>query len=572
MLESGATAFLNSESASLTLAGSAIARSAPAFGDTTSVVDGGAGIDTVHYRAGLANYDVSYNADGAVTVTSRTTSEGPDTLRNVEFIQFSDEKVSATALTVGLTVTPEQGATYSLFRFYNTGTASGKVSMTFRDAATGRLVGQWSSAAVAPHSVLQQDLRFIEPTFGDGPRPTSYAVSISATMKGNFQHVYWRPNDGTLANLTTCSSGVATDSMRLNNVHTSLVTSGYPSLVSVSNTGATPQRAALAIFDARDGARLGTYTTDPIPAGAQVQLAVPTIEMAAGLTPEKTELYHYNIEIEGAFSGYLQHIVINQKSGALTDMTPSCDFLGAAAATTTNLRIDSVKSSAHPSLRSLLRFHNTGSTAGKVTVTARDSRTGATLGAWLSDSIPPNAENQVELRIMEQSFAPGQKPDGYSISVQSQIAGYLQHVSWQPSEGTLTNITTCASGATVPYTSLSAVHTSIIGPGYPSTIILTNTGDAPSAATLDVYDARDGAKIGTYVTEAVAAHGQLKLMAPQIEAGMNFTPTGWLTHYVVNARPGFTGFLQHVVNNESVGMVTDMTTACVLTKTQPAAP
>ncbi len=565
-VDAGATAFLNSEGAGITLSGAAVAVAAPVFGDTRASIDGGAGTDTVHYRANLSNYTLTENADGSLTVSSRSTSEGPDTLRNVEFLQFTDQKIAAKTLVAGITVTPEQGATYSLFRFENTGTSSGAVTMVFRDGATGQQVGQWTSPSIAPNSVLQQDLRFIELAFA--ARPATYAISIAPAMTGNFQHVYWRPNDGTLANLTTCSAGVTANRTTLNSVHTSLVTSGYPSLVSVSNTGSATQRATLAIFDARDGTRLGAYTTAPIPAGAQIQLSVPTIEVAASLKPERTELYHYNIKVEGAFEGYLQHIVINQKSGALTDMTPSCDLSGISVAAATTLRVDSVKSSTHPSLRSLLRFHNTGANAGTVTVTARDAATGATLGSWTSDSIPPNAENQVELRVMEQSFAPAQKPDGYSVSVTSGISGYLQHVSWQPSEGTLTNITTCAGGVTVPGLSLSAVHTSIIGPGYPSTMILTNTGDVPTRATLDVYDARDGTKVGTFVTPEIPAKAQLRQKIPEMEAAMGFTPTGWLSHYVVNARPGFTGFLQHVVNNESVGMVTDMTTACVLAKAQ----
>ena len=54
-------------------------------------IDGGAGIDTAVYSGVRANYTISWIA-GGVTVTS--TTDGLDTIKNVEFVEFSDQTVT----------------------------------------------------------------------------------------------------------------------------------------------------------------------------------------------------------------------------------------------------------------------------------------------------------------------------------------------------------------------------------------------------------------------------------------------------------------------------------------------
>jgi hypothetical protein len=48
-----------------------------------------------------------------------------------------------------------------------------------------------------------------------------------------------------------------------------------------------------------------------------------TIEDAIGLTPG-AGMYHYNIKLDTAFTGTLQHLVNNKAAGLITDMTTAC--------------------------------------------------------------------------------------------------------------------------------------------------------------------------------------------------------------------------------------------------------
>jgi len=50
----------------------------------------------------------------------------------------------------------------------------------------------------------------------------------------------------------------------------------------------------------------------------------------------------------------------------------------------------------------------------------------------------------------------------------------------------------------------------------------------------------------------------------QAKAGIKLTPSAGMFHYVINRVGPFTGFLQHLVTNNQVGVVTDMTTACTM--------
>jgi endo-alpha-1,4-polygalactosaminidase (GH114 family) len=61
--------------------------------NTSDHIDGGGGVNTVIYRGSYGNYSVVRQADGSYVVTSGTTAEGPDTLRNVQKLVFADRQV-----------------------------------------------------------------------------------------------------------------------------------------------------------------------------------------------------------------------------------------------------------------------------------------------------------------------------------------------------------------------------------------------------------------------------------------------------------------------------------------------
>lgn len=169
---------------------------------------------------------------------------------------------------------------------------------------------------------------------------------MQANISGTFQHVLYRPGEGTLTNLSTCSAGITADPTTLSAVHSSRLSSGYASAVVITNTGTTAASPTLGIYDARDGSKVGVASFVSIAAGGQLNLSVQAIESAANLTPTGG-LLHYVIKLESGYSGYLQHLLTNIQQRVVTDMTTACALDGAnISSAQANLRGTAVFSSA----------------------------------------------------------------------------------------------------------------------------------------------------------------------------------------------------------------------------------
>ena len=395
-------------------------------------------------------------------------------------------------------------------------------------------------------------------------KPGNYSIAVHATVSGYFQHVLWRPVDGTLTNLSTCDAGVTANPTSLINVHSSILDFGYPSTVVVNNTGSATASATLAIYDAVTGNGLNTYVTDPIPPGGQVRIPIATIEQAAKISPGTT-IYHYNIKIQGAFTGFLQHLVTNKQAGVITDMTTVCSFGTVSTTPSATPRVPSVFSTTQGTIQSFIRLYNTGTAAGTAKLNLLSDTSGTSLAQWTSPSIQAGASRQFSIDEIEKGTGTTfTKPSTYTISIQPSMSGYVQHVLYRPADGTLTDASTCDAGVTANATQLINVHTSLLDFGYPSTVVVANTGTTATTVTLGVYDSTNGTKLGTYPTASIPANGQLNLPIATIEQGAKVSPGTTIYHYNIKAESAFTGFLQHLVTNKQAGVITDMTTVCRL--------
>lgn len=476
---------------------------------------------------------------------------------------------AAETLRVGAIFSTTQAASQSFLRFHNTSAGGGTVTVNLRDSATGEFLAKWVSPAFQAGSQQQYSINDIER--GAMPalaaKPSYYTISLEASpgLTGYFQHVLWRPADGTLTNLSTCDAGVTSVTTQLSGVHSSLLSANYPSSVAINNAGTAAAAATLGIYDARNGARLGAYPTGIIPAGGQVIVSVAAMEAAAGITPNASQ-YHYVVKTEGAFTGFLQHLVDNRQVGVITDMTTVCALSGAASAVpSVSARAGAIFSTTQSASQSFLRLHNTGTGASTATVTLRNYLTGQTLGQWTSPSIPAGSQQQYFIGTIENAVTPGlAKPAYYAATIDSRFNGTFQHVLWRPSDGTLTNLSTCDAGIKSDTAAVSGVHSSLLAGNYPSSVAVNNTGAAATTVRLAVHDATTGAKLGTATTASIPANGQLIVPVTALEAGAGFTPTAAQYHYVIRAEGVFTGFLQHLVDNRLRGVITDMTTICAL--------
>ena len=236
----------------------------------------------------------------------------------------------------------------------------------------------------------------------------------------------------------------------------------------------------------------------------------------------------------------------------------------AAAGSVTGLRVASIFGSTQPSMESYLRFYNASNSSGTVDVTLADYATGAVLATWTSPSLPSHSSKQFSIDEVEKNAnASFTKSLVYSISVRPSFTGSFQNILWRKVDATLSNLSTCETPAT-DQTTLMNVHSSLLS-GYPSAVIIHNTSTTNISLSLAIYHQITGQRLGTYSTGQIPANGQLILSVPTIEAGAGISPSSSSAyHYNIKSNTTFTGYLQHLLNNQAAGVTTDMTEACAL--------
>lgn len=236
----------------------------------------------------------------------------------------------------------------------------------------------------------------------------------------------------------------------------------------------------------------------------------------------------------------------------------------AAAGSLGGLRVASIFGSTQANLVSYLRFYNAGSTSGTVDVTLADYTTGNALATWTSPGLPGHSSKQFAIADIESGAnTTFNKSLVYSISVRPTFSGSFQNILWRKVDATITNLSTCNVPST-DQTTLMNVHTSLLA-GYPSVVVIHNTGANSVSLTLGIYHQQTGQRLGTYPTGQIPANGQQLLTIQTIEAGAGITPAAsGAYHYNIKSDTAFTGYLQHLLNNQAAGMTTDMTEACAM--------
>jgi hypothetical protein len=208
-----------------------------------------------------------------------------------------------------------------------------------------------------------------------------------------------------------------------------------------------------------------------------------------------------------------------------------------------------------------------------VTVKLYGNNSDQSIGYWISPVIPAGGMAEYSIATIEaglkltapDAFVPPSlvKQDYWGLSVQTDIDGFFQHVLSAP-DGALTNLSTCLDAVTTGDRTLMGVHSSIMDASQPSLIVVTNSGSAEMRAAISFYDARSGGGLNHYITDPIPAGGLVTLNVSTMEAAMNHTPDAGMKYYVLKLEQPFTGFLQHLVNNRSQGVVVDMTAACMM--------
>lgn len=473
-------------------------------------------------------------------------------------------------------------------------TANTTVSATFIRASTFTLTTRTAGTGTGALSV--------SPVATAGVYTSGTAVTITASPSPGSTFAGWS-GGGCTGTATTCTvtmSANQTVTATFNSIVTYSLAVSYagsgtgtvtasPSATSYAPGTAVTLTAAAAsgsVFAGWDGACTGTAATCTVTLSANKAVtatfnAINSYTLTTGTTGTGTG----SITASPTGPSYADGTVVTLAatadagsifsgwSGACSGTAATCQVTmsanktvsGAFSRTTTGiLRQAGVFSTASSAYQSFLRFYNAGGTAGTVTVTLSDYATGVALGQWTSPSITPGTAQQYAISTLEGVLpANSTKPSFYSVTMQAQFNGTFQHVLWKPGDGTLTNLSTCDSGITAVATRAANVHSSVLGGlGYVSSIVAYNTSTVAAPVVLNIADAATGASLGTYTSATIPGNGQVVLAVSALEAAAGITPTSAMAHYIVTVQNQFMGYIQHLLNNTKVGVITDMSTVC----------
>jgi subtilisin family serine protease len=248
------------------------------------------------------------------------------------------------------------------------------------------------------------------------------------------------------------------------------------------------------------------------------------------------------------------------------DINKSLDLLGAAGGVF-GVAVPGVFGSRNPGGQSYLRFFNVDSLARTVTVQIFDDIAGTQVATW-SREIRGFASPQVNMATIEAQATPRITPtvnssQFYTLYVDAPFVGYAQHVLYSPQTSLLSNVSGCDNGLADSGRYINNVHTTLI-PGFPSFVLIHNTGSVDARPSFDVQDSRDGTSLGTFTTAtAIRPRSSALIQASDVLQTLGRTPDNTQFHInlILNTTT-FTGFAQHWVQNTALGTVTSMGGKC----------
>lgn len=248
------------------------------------------------------------------------------------------------------------------------------------------------------------------------------------------------------------------------------------------------------------------------------------------------------------------------------DINAALDKLGLGGVS--GIVVPGVFGSLNSSAQSYVRFFDTDQSGGTITVQIYDDVTGAKVGTW-TKTVPGLGSLQFPMQTIESESSPRITPIAssaqfYSLFVDATFNGFVQHVLWDPTARSLTNISGCSNGLADNGREIGNVHTSLIQ-GYTSYLLVHNASDTAAKPTFAVKDSRNGLFLGNFSTTAdVKPHSSALVKVSNILETLGRTPEAGQYHVNMTLLDGFTGFAQHLVDNEGADLITNMTAKCDL--------
>ena len=228
------------------------------------------------------------------------------------------------------------------------------------------------------------------------------------------------------------------------------------------------------------------------------------------------------------------------------------------------LAVPGVLTSNSTTARSYIRLHNTSGARGRADITLVDDDSGETVTTY-ARRLRGRSTLQIGISDIEAEAAIDLSEVGltYTAYVESDFAGRLQHVLWNPGEGVLTNVSPCVDGFTDPGRFLAYVHTSLIQ-SYPSSFFVHNNRSIAARAEFTAYSNITGRELGRVETPEIAPYASIAFAASDAYDAISFQPRDSEFHVNFVLSEDFRGFAQHIVDNRDAGVVTNMTASCEL--------
>lgn len=212
-------------------------------------------------------------------------------------------------------------------------------------------------------------------------------------------------------------------------------------------------------------------------------------------------------------------------------------------------------------VRSYLRLHNPTNAEASVTVYVLEPSSGSIIAEW-TKAVPAYASAQTEVADIEDE-ANINGENGFSFYVLPDFDGHVQHVIWNDTGGSLTNISTCGRDVSNDARHLINVHTTEIAQ-FPSVIVIHNAGEEPASAEFQIYDSSTGEEVSAWESQLIDPGASVTVDVSTIESELGFTPDEGQFHLNFVLNELFTGSATHLVNNLIGGVLTNMTDKCDL--------
>lgn len=214
------------------------------------------------------------------------------------------------------------GANNFILRVTNRGPRAGIATVTFAAAATGTVLGTWTSPTIPVFGAIQTSIATMAAAITPALTPAQVAapmnMSVSTTFAPAAQLLAFNTTTGTIANLTACGANLFEDIYLLGYMEGQGVP-GMSSAVRLFNGSRRTIAAHLTIYDAATGIQLATWNAPDLASGASNTVSIATMLAAATIPAGTTAFTVLATPVRGL---RLEHVVM--AGGALADLTGAC--------------------------------------------------------------------------------------------------------------------------------------------------------------------------------------------------------------------------------------------------------